>query len=316
MTADALPTAALPQAPAARMHAVRRLALLGALLMLATVGLSAYMRLAQAGHGCDDWPSCYGRALQATPTGAAPEGSTGVALARLAHRVVASGALLLAVALVGATLVSRPRLPREAALALALLALALGLALLGLMTSGARLPAVMMGNLLGGFLMLALCARLADASAAARLGWPAWCVAALVFAQTALGALVSGSHAALSCAGWSDCSAAVAAAGWDWHALDPWARPGLEALPPFNAAGAAAQFAHRAGALLVAPLLVGLGAAALRRGRVAEGAAVLVLVGAQLAIGLLALDATLPLAAVLAHNLAAALLLALAVRLA
>ena len=38
--------------------------------------------------------------------------------------------------------------------------LALALATLGIATPGARLPAVAMGNLLGGFVMLALCWRL------------------------------------------------------------------------------------------------------------------------------------------------------------
>ena len=52
----------------------------------------------------------------------------------------------------------------------ALLVLALGLAGLGIVTPGSRLPAVAMGNLLGGFAMLAICARLAAVLGAHVLG--------------------------------------------------------------------------------------------------------------------------------------------------
>ena len=69
-------------------------------------------------------------------------------------------------------------LRREAALSLALLTLALSLALLGLFTPGARVPAVAMANLLGGFVMLALAARLAAPPPRVRLGASAIAVAA------------------------------------------------------------------------------------------------------------------------------------------
>jgi cytochrome c oxidase assembly protein subunit 15 len=59
-----------------------------------------------------------------------------------------------------ATLATRPVLKRAGALSVSLLLLALALAALGIATPGTRLPAVAMGNLLGGFVMLALCWRL------------------------------------------------------------------------------------------------------------------------------------------------------------
>src|SRR5690606_34712305 len=90
--------------------------------------------------------------------GAGPEAD--VLVARAAHRVVASVTLLLVIAMVLASYTARPALRREGALALGLLGLALGLAVLGVVTPGSQLPAVTLGNLLGGFAMLALCARL------------------------------------------------------------------------------------------------------------------------------------------------------------
>jgi len=55
--------------------------------------------------------------------------------------------------------------------------------------------------------------------------------------------------------------------------------------------------------------------AAFRRGRRREGIAVLALLATQLALGMVVGSTGLPLAPVLAHNLATGLLLALAVRL-
>ena len=134
--------------------------LFSTVLMLATLSLSAFMRLSQAGLGCAEWPACYGQNLRTAPTGESVSAGPAVAAARLAHRVVASLTLLLVIVMTMATLATQPILRRAGALSLALLLLALGLAALGIATPGARLPAVAMGNLLGGFAMLALCWRL------------------------------------------------------------------------------------------------------------------------------------------------------------
>ena len=222
-----------------RLRLLRRMAWIGAALMLVTITLSAYMRLSQAGLGCADWPACYAQNLRASPQDASALGGHGVAVARLAHRVVASAMLVLVIVMVMTALATRPALKRAGALAAALLGLALALAVLGIATPGARKPAVAMGNLLGGFVMLALCVRLAATgppraaapTAPARLG--GWAVAAL----------------ALLCA------------------------------------------------------------------QLAGGAVLLGLVATQVALGLLIVSSSLPLAGVLLHNLLAALLLATVVRL-
>jgi len=294
-----------------RLRLLRRMALLCAVLMLATISLSAFMRLSQAGLGCDAWPACYGQALRE-----AQQGSAAVAAARLLHRVVATLALILVITMALSSLATRPVLRREGWLSAALVFLALALAALGLVTPGARLPAVTLGNLLGGFVMLALCWRLAapatEDSVAERAPLRGWAIAGLTLltAQIALGSIVSGSYAALSCNSLADCNRVAQATGWDWQALNPWREPSLGSLAPFNPTGALAQWAHRIGALITLPVLALVGAAAWRRGHGQAGASVLALVAVQGSLGWLMVATGLPIALVLLHNLCAALLLA------
>ena len=293
-----------------RHRLLRRLALVCTLLMLATIGLSAYMRLSQAGIGCADWPACYGARL-----GEPPSADRGVVMARLAHRVVAAAALLLVMVMVMLSVAQRPRLVREGWLSLALLLLALALAGLGIVTPGARVPAVAMGNLLGGFAMLALCWRLASPAPAPGLGRWALAGLLLVAVQVALGALVSASYSALSCSGLVDCSQAAQVTGWDWRVLNPWRVPGADTPLPLHRAGAPAPWAHRVLALGVLATLAGVALLAWRRGRRAEGLALIVLVLLQAVLGPLQVAAGFPLLLVLAHNLTAAALLAVLARL-
>jgi cytochrome c oxidase assembly protein subunit 15 len=297
-------------APDARHRLLRRLALGCTCLMLATIGLSAFMRLSQAGIGCADWPACYGARL-----GEMPAGDRGVVAARLAHRVVAAAALLLVMLMLMLSVAQRPRLVREGRLSLALMVLALALAALGIVTPGARVPAVAMGNLLGGFAMLALCWRLASPATRPGLGRWAWAGLLLVALQVALGALVSASYSALSCSGLIDCSQVAQATGWDWRVLNPWRVPGVDAPLPLQRVGAPVPWAHRVLALAVLALLAALALQAWRRGRRAEGLALGALVVLQSLLGPLLVAADFPMALVLAHNLTAALLLAVLARL-
>ena len=297
-----------------RLRFLRRLALLCAVMVLAVISLSAYLRLSKAGLGCADWPQCYGQSLRQLQQGVglSADEQTATAAARLVHRIVAVIALLLVIMMVMVCWGSKPLLRREGALAVALLVLALFLAVLGRWSSSARVPAVTMGNLLGGFAMLALCARLALAGQAPRAPRRrGWVIVALVLllAQVALGGLVSASFAGLSCSSaWVEC--AQAASGVGWETLNPWREPVLAASPPVNPAGALAQALHRGLALVLALLSVPLAIAAWREGRPRVGAALWVLLALQVAIGLLMTQASLPLALALLHNLLGAGLLA------
>ncbi|HEX7440469.1 MAG TPA: COX15/CtaA family protein, partial [Caldimonas sp.] len=230
---------------------------------------------------------------------------------RLAHRVVAMAALLLVILMAMTCFAMRPLLHREGRIALALLACVVFLAVLGLWTSGARVPAVAMGNLLGGFVMLALCGRMARSAGLAparrgALGAWAWVGVALLLAQIASGGLVSAGFAGLSCPDLTGCDAS----GIAWQTLDPWREPVLDAARGTNSAGALASDLHRASALLVALVMVLLAVAVWRGGRRSEAALVLALLAAQAALGTMLVVWRLPLAVALAHNLVAALLLA------
>ena len=151
---------------ARRARLLRRMALLCVALVLVITSLSAFLRLTQAGLGCADWPQCYGRALAQQQQGmpVATEEARATALARLAHRVVASAALLLIVVMAMTCLATWPAWWRAGRLSLALLALALFLAVLGRMGGTSRTPFVALGNLLAGFAMFAVSVRLLAAS--------------------------------------------------------------------------------------------------------------------------------------------------------
>lgn len=298
-----------------RLRFLRRLALLCVVMVLAVTSLSAYLRLSKAGLGCADWPACYGQALRHQQQGLAvpAEEQTATAAARLAHRITASMALLLVITMLMVCFGSQPVLLREGMLALALLGLALSLAVLGVWSSAARLPAVAMGNLLGGFMMLGLSVRLVFAGRPLHQpGLRPWVGVAivLVLLQVALGVLVSASYAGLSCTSLSSCSLGEALRSADWGQLNPWREPVLDATPPVQPSGVLAHSLHRHMALLVALWVIPLGIAALRRGRRATGAVLLALLIAQLAVGLAMTVLALPLAPALAHNLLAAALLA------
>ncbi len=283
-------------------------------LLLAVTCLSAYLRHRAAGLGCAAWPACFGQG-EAAAAGAVVLGGQALTIARTAHRVTATLALLLVTAMLVVSAARRPRLVREAALSLGLLVLALLLALLGIFTPGSRLPAVAIGNLLGGFLMLAIAARLV--APPPQRGLRAWALgmALLLLMQIALGAFTSAAYAGLACTDLRECVEQARAGGWNWAALNPWREPVLSIATP-NPEGALAQLLHRLGSIVVAPLLACLGACAWRRGRRVEAGILLFLLAAQLALGLVVGSTGLPLVPVLLHNLGTALMLALVLRLA
>ncbi len=232
---------------------LRRLAWLCAALVLAITSLSASLRLAKAGIGCAPWPACHGAAQQAllAPPAAGDEAaqapaSTTLDTVRSAHRVLAVATLFLILVMGAACRHAR----RARAEWWALLAVTLFLAGLGPWSARSALPAVALGNLLGGFAMLALSVRLAAprrwAVTPAVRAW-LWAAAVALLAQIVLGGLASTTGSILSCDGLADCWRA--AAGQGWAALDPWRLPG-------SAAGAPVQWLHRVatGAVLLLAL--------------------------------------------------------------
>lgn len=279
-----------------------------AVLVLAITTLSAFIRLSRAGLDCQPWPQCRSEQLRAARDGTPAPATAAVATARVLHRITAVTALLLIIGMLMTTFAAGPARRREGRLVLALLGLALFLAILGRATADSRLPAVVLGNLLAGFAMLAVSWRLVAATAGRVPGGvsrPAvWAAVVLLAGQVALGGLVSAGYAGLSCPELAGCDLARGS----WQVLNPWNEPVLDG-DPLNPAGALVHALHRAGAALLVVVLVPLGFLAWRRGRSA-GAVLLALLATQAAVGAWLVAASLPLALALVHNALAALLLA------
>jgi cytochrome c oxidase assembly protein subunit 15 len=203
-----------------------------ALILAAIVILaSAYLRHTQAGLACTDWPACYGRIGVEVPD-AVPAG--GVHPARIAHRLAATGALALVIGQLLIAWTQRPAWTRDGVLAVTALVVAvvLALAALGIATPPARLPAVALGNLLGGYLLLAILAAGVTAAIdalrappaaegrAAALRWLAVGGLALVFVQAALGGMIGAQFAMTACPTLGSCVGFAPAELGSTEALD------------------------------------------------------------------------------------------------
>lgn len=263
-------------------HWLHRVATAAVVVVLVIVASSAYLRQASVRLNCPDWPACTQRITGEDPARAQPAAERA---ARLVHRLSASvaGALVLLIAYLSS--VQQPRGRSDIALSVALVVLTVFLAVLGRWSRTSQAPLVTLGNLLGGMTLLALLhwMRLrtsptkAPADDAGRLAPAAGTALALALAGVALGALVSGSHAV----------------------------PAVRA-----ASGELLATAHLLSGLLVL-LLTGtlaLHPAARGSGR-SVGVAAFALAIAQAMTGWISTRFDYPLAAALAHNLLAALLL-------
>jgi cytochrome c oxidase assembly protein subunit 15 len=234
--------------------------------MLVVTTASAWLRLAQPRPPCTDWPGC--RSQSGVQALAATAPAAGLGMARVAHRTAASSVLLVVAALVLLALARRPRDAATGALALVLLALALGLALLGIFTPGARHAGVRLGNLLGGLLMLALSWRLLRGLQGAPAISPPVAIAALAGMLAWLAQAALGANA--------------------------------------GAGSGIAAIGHLGLALLALPLAFGVGLAATRQGRRAEGRALMLLAPLQALLGMAGVALAAAPASVLLHNLLAA----------
>lgn len=304
------------------MGALARVALA---LVLLLVVLSAYLRLSDSGVGCEGWPGCYARigpppaTLAAVPPDQVyaqlvEQGRERLAWATPLHRLVASVLGMLVLAL----LLAAWRLGRHRRATLAAFALVVFLATLGLWSGGLHSPAVVMGNLFGGFCLLGAIGWIAwretpgaGAAADPRLARAALLATVLLAGQVALGGLTSANFAATACPTVPDCngvwlpdaSLGVALDLSRQHALD------AEGRATGGPERVAVQVAHRWSALLTA-LAVALAATlAYRRGPPALALALLGLIGAELGVGVAAVLTPLPIELAVAHNALAGLLL-------
>ena len=288
------------------MNPMRRLVSIALALVLVLTATSAFIRLSQSGLSCPDWPACYG-----APPATAFSEAWPVFFARVLHRIAASaaGIVLLVIAALGW---QQWRNDSRRAVAVALVALAGLLAWLGIHTPS-PLPAVTLGNLLGGMALLCLLAWLRQSDVLgetpqARPRFWIWVALALVALQIALGGLIGARQAALACPGLPGCGGGLWPRGTDWRAFDPFlANGGLG-----EASLQALHLAHRLGALLLAVLLAWIGWREVQVRGVQprrQGIALLALVAAQIVLGAATLLAGFPVALAVAHNAVASLLL-------
>ena len=311
------------------MKAMIRISLL---LVIVLVSLSAYLRLAHSGIGCADWPACYGR-IGEPPAVSQPissenayrrivaEASQPLAWATPLHRLVASVLGLLIVFLVMLAF----KLKKNRLISLALLGITVWLALLGLNSGSLHSPAVVMGNLSGGFAMLGL------------LGWMLFrdndrendplnrgkqtplttavpvIAVTLLITQILTGGLTSANFAATSCQTLPDCHGNWLPGPEIFTAMD------LSRDHQVTSMGQAIggnermdiHIAHRLGAVVTLLVVLVTGFTALRAGSRYRVAAIVVmlLVAVEFSIGVAAILSDLPIGLAVAHNWIAALLL-------
>lgn len=301
---------------------MRALAIVSLLFVLALVSISAYLRLDNSGIGCADWPACYG--LIGSPDEETPgigstyerlalEAQQPLSWATPAHRLIASvlGLLILGMALMSV------RQRRDRLWSFALLGLTVFLAWLGIYSGGLHSPAVVMGNLGGGFAMLGLLGWLVFRDsrpiANAPLTVRRWVVAAvlLLCLQIALGGLTSANFAASACQTAPDCHGSWLPGGNLWTAFDLTRQQeiGPTGLALGGAERADIHKLHRLFAVVTLLTALVAGALALRAGLVAAGLVVLILVAAEFSVGVAAILTDVPIGIAVAHNWLAAILL-------
>jgi len=305
---------------------MRKLAIASLALVILLVSLSAYLRLDHSGIGCEPWPGCYGNigfvASEVTVGDAyerlLEDAHQPLSWARPLHRLVASvlGMLVLALALLSVVR------KRDRLLSFGLLSLTVFLAWLGIYSEGINNPAVVMGNLGGGFSMLGLLGWMVfrQSSATVETAVPMRLVRALAVTgivvlclQILFGGLTSANFAASACQTLPDCHGS-------WL-------PGKDLVTAFDltqphrmaesgrvlggAERADIQKLHRLTAILATALLIAVAAAALKAGTRYRkpGMLLLVVVLAEFAVGAAAIVTDLPIALAVAHNWLAAILL-------
>lgn len=315
------------------MNLYRPLVLCCAALAFIVIVVGAYVRLQDSGLGCPDWPGCYGQLIgvpdEAHEIARAHEAypdrtvDAGRAWKEMFHRYLAGMLGLLILALAAFSWRLRGTAGRSPRLATLLVAVVAFQATLGMWTVTMLLkPAIVTLHLLGGMTTLALLTWLAlleinphpvPAGAARTLKpWTAIGLAALVV-QIALGGWVSANYAALACSDFPACHGQWLPQMDFTSAFHVFRDLGMTAAgaPLSPEALTAIQWSHRLGALVTLAYLGTLALWVMRTPSLRPaGAVMLVLLTAQVGLGIANVLLRLPLVLAAAHNAGAALLLA------
>lgn len=305
------------------------LARLSLLLVILLVVLSAYLRLDHSGIGCEPWPACYGNigvpgdspSVSGTYERLLEEASKPLSWATPLHRLVAS---VLGLLVLGMTLLSLHQ--REHRLiSFSLLALTVFLAWLGIYSEGLHSPAVVMGNLGGGFAMLGLLGWMVVGRSKAKdlptTGLRSAAIGALclLVLQIAIGGLTSANFAASACQTLPDCHGSWLPGGDIVTAMDLTRvhEIGSTGMVLGGAERADIHKLHRVTALLAALVISFAGAKAIQSGRDFRiiGTTLIALVTLEFALGVSAVISSVPIGVAVAHNWVAALLLLVTLKL-
>jgi len=303
------------------------------LMCLALIHASAIMHLTNVGMGSPDWPTSYGLIAetgieQAGKPHTAIVAITPTAMADRIHRAVANMLALLIIAVVFLAFMQRKHASRHqrppVRIPVLALILSLILAFLGAWYgSPLRYPWIMIINLTGGIILLALFwwltldiyAKPVPVTEQVRRLRP-WAITGLmiIMIQVTLGAWTDAYYAALACTGLPGCP------GVDWSMSDLLRGFGLLGSLSIDAAGkvitdqhaaAAIHMTHRimAMVLLLFTSVLAWKAIALGGSWRSTGFMILFVVAAQIALGLMMIHFSMPIVFVVAHTVTAALLL-------
>ena len=309
----------------------RTLVLIGAMLSLGVVALGAYVRLTDAGLGCPDWPGCYGtltvpqsEAAIASAQSAYPSNMivVGKAWREMIHRYFAGtlGLIVLAIFILGWKAKREIKCsPWTPSFLLILIAFQ---AMLGMWTVTMLLkPAIVSSHLLGGMSTLAILTWLAHRHwghySATIVTTPRLRVAIrigllVLFMQIFLGGWTSTNYAALACTDFPTCHG-VFFPEMDFkdafhmvRELGQGANGGALTLASITAI----QWTHRLGALITFIYLGLLALNILKYWQLKRLAVILLIVlCAQISLGIANLLLHLPLVLAVAHNFTAGLLI-------
>lgn len=311
------------------------IALFAVMLALTVILLGAYTRLKDAGLGCPDWPGCYGHVIAPDSAKTVQQAETSFpgqmvnetkAWTEMTHRYIAGtlGVLVLVTAFL--TLRKRKLPYQPIGLACALLVVIVCQALLGKWTVTLRLlPVVVMGHLLGGMLLLSLLwtmtMRLGGFFRTANIrnaaSYKPWALLglAIVAAQILLGGWTSANYAALVCPDFPYCQGHLMPPLNFHTAFQFWMNigPNFQGGVLDNTARVTIHMMHRVGALVTFLYITAMAIYILCKEQNAAlrniATVALIVLFAQIFLGISNVVWMLPLPVSVAHNGVAALLL-------
>ncbi|CAA0104823.1 Heme A synthase [Zhongshania aliphaticivorans] len=313
-----------------------RLTFVACLVAVIVLGMGVFTRLADAGLGCPDWPTCYGhvlwpsddhdvaRANEAYPDAPVEHDKT---WPEMIHRYLASSLGLFTIAILVVSLRSKEA-NQPVKLPVFLLAFIILQGMFGMWTVTLKLwPQVVTAHLLGGFTTLSMLWLLT-----LRLNNHHWHIPAIderkllsikpfavigliiVIAQIALGGWTTSNYADIACPDFPTCQGA-----WlppmnfaDGFNITQHIGPNYLGGTMDNAARVAIHFSHRLGAIITAAYLIFLSIKLLQLSLPAAkklSYGILVVLAVQISLGISNVVFRFPIDVAVAHNLVGALLL-------